>query len=200
MPDDDFDFWDQPRRRETPGSGDTTGFDAGLQRLSKWDPVATLRRAMVERPFAVFMALMLVAAGVSAAVLFSQTLNAPTPVGATLTENCDPVGPTPSNYIVGTDGFVIWMCSATIGAIDVNSAGTVTPTITKGSEWTTTYIYKTSGTAPTTGCSSASITKALTSGTAVSFVGGEVGDWNYCSDYVDAPDPMSNVVYTWNQG
>jgi len=158
-----------------------------------------IRRAVLERPLAAFLAIMLVAGIVSAAVLFNQTLTAPSPVGATLTRNCEPVAPTPPTYVVGTSGFVIWGCNATTSAIRVNAAGSVTPTITKGSEWTTTYLYKTSGTAPTTGCASASITKVVTSGTAVSFIAGDVGDWNYCSDYTNAPTSMSNVVYSWSQ-
>jgi hypothetical protein len=184
---------------ETPRPKDTEAFDADLKRLSKRNPLVTLRRAVIERPWAVFLALMLTAAGVSAALLFNQTLTAPTPVGAALSRNCETVPPTPLTYVVGTNGFVIWGCTATTSAFHVNAAGTVTPTITKGSEWTTTYIYKTSGTAPTTGCASASVNKALTSGSAVTFVAGDVGDWNYCSDYVNAPNPMSNVVYTWDQ-
>jgi hypothetical protein len=158
-----------------------------------------LRRAVIERPIASFLAIMLVAGIVSAAVLFNQTLTAPSPVGAALTRNCDPAPPTPPTYVVGTSGFIIWSCTATTSAIRVNSAGSVTPTITKGAEWTTTYIYKTSGTAPTTGCASASVNKALTSGSPVALVGGDVGDWNYCSDYVNAPNPMSSVVYSWTQ-
>jgi hypothetical protein len=158
-----------------------------------------LRRAVVERPLAAFLAIMFIAAVVSAVVLFQQTLTAPSPVGAVVTEgDCDPVPPTPPTYIVGTSGFVTWSCT-TSSAIHVNAAGSATPTITKGTEWTTTYIYKTSGTAPTTNCASATITKALTSGTAVSFVVGDIGDWNYCSDYVNAPNPMSSVVYSWSQ-
>jgi hypothetical protein len=158
-----------------------------------------LRRAVIERPLAAFLAIMLSAAVVSGVVLYQQTLNAPTPVGAVMSKNCDTAPPSPPTYIVGTSGFVTWGCSQTQSAIRVNSAGTVTPTITKGTEWTTTYIYKTSGTAPSTGCASATITKVLTSGTAVSFVLGDVGDWNYCSDYVNAPNPMSNVIYSWDQ-
>jgi hypothetical protein len=157
-----------------------------------------LRRAVLERPIAAFLAIMLVAGIVSAAILFNQTLTAPSPVGAAMTRNCEPVPPTPPTYIVGTSGFVIWACTTT-SAIRVNSAGSVTPTITKGAGWTTTYLYKTSGTAPTTGCGSASITKVLTSGSAVTLVAGDVGDWNYCSDYVNAPNPMSSVVYDWSQ-
>lgn len=164
-----------------------------------WHVSEAIRRAVIERPLAAFLAIMLIAAVVSAAVLFNQTLTAPSPVGQVVSRNCEPVPPTPPTYIVGTSGFVIWGCTATQSAILVNSAGTVTPTITKGSEWTTTFIYKTSGSAPTTGCSSASINKALTSGAAVSFTGGDVGNWNYCSDYVNAPNPMTNVVYSWNQ-
>lgn len=158
-----------------------------------------LSRVIIERPLAAFLAIMLVAGVVSAAVLFNQTLTAPSPIGAVLTRNCDPVAPTPLTYVVGTSGFVIWGCTPTTSAIRVNNAGSITPSITKGSEWTTTYIYKTSGTAPTTGCSSASINKALTSGSALTLVSGDVGDWNYCSDYVNAPNPMSNVVYAWTQ-
>jgi hypothetical protein len=202
MPDDDFDsdFGYRPRRvAETRRPKDTEAFDAALKRLSRRDPLVALQRAVIERPWAVFLALMLTAAGVSAAVLFNQTLNAPTAVGAALDRNCESVPPTPPSYVAGTSGFVTWGCSTTTSAIRVNSAGTVTPTITKGSEWTTTYIYKTSGTAPTTGCASASINKALTSGSAITFVAGDAGDWNYCSDYVNAPNPMSNVVYTWDQ-
>lgn len=187
------------RRTGTRDAKDLEAFDAGLKRISRHRPVAAMQRAMLERPWVVFLAVMLAATGVSAALLFNQTLTAPTPVGATLTRNCETVPPTPPTYVVGTDGFVIWMCTGTTAAITVNGAGTVTPTITKASEWTTTFIYKTSGTAPTTGCASASITKALTSGTAVSFIAGDAGGWNYCSDYVDAPNPVSNVVYTWNQ-
>jgi hypothetical protein len=202
MPDDDFDsdFGYRPRRvAETRRPKDTEAFDAALKRLSRRDPLVALRRAVIERPWAVFLALMLTAAGVSAVLLYTQTLTAPTPVEAALSRNCEPVPPTPLTYVVGTNGFVIWGCTAPAGAFRVNAAGTVTPTITKGSEWTTTYIYRTSGTAPTTGCASASINKALTSGSAVTFVAGDAGDWNYCSDYVNAPDPMSNVVYTWDQ-
>jgi hypothetical protein len=165
----------------------------------RWRVTDNLRRAVLERPLAAFLVIMLVAGIVSAAILFNQTLTAPTPVGATLTRNCEPVPPTPLTYVVGTSGFVIWGCTATTSAIRVNAAGSVTPTITKGSEWTTTYLYKTSGTAPTTGCASASITKVLTSGSAASFVAGDVGDWNYCSDYANAPNPMTNVVYSWSQ-
>ena len=143
--------------------------------------------------------LVAVAMGVVAAVLFSQTLTAPSVVAAVLTRNCEPVAPTPPAVVAGTSGLVIWRCSATQGAITVGGAGTVTPTITKGAEWTTTYIWKTSGTAPTTSCSTASVNKALTSGTAVSFAAGDAGDWNYCSDFVNAPNPMSNVDYQWSQ-
>lgn len=134
-----------------------------------------------------------------AALLFTQTLTAPTVVAAVLTRNCEPVAPTPPNVIAGTSGFVTWRCSVTQGAITVGGAGTVTPSITRGAEWTTTYIWKTSGTAPTTSCSTASINKALTSGTSVSFVAGDAGEWNFCSDFVNAPNPMSNVVYQWSQ-
>ena len=158
-----------------------------------------LRRAVVERPLALFLAIMLTAAVVSAAVLFNQTLTAPAPIVAVVSKNCDPVGPTPPTYVVGTSGFVFWGCTASSGAIKVNAAGSVTPTITKGTEWTSTYIYKLGGTPPTTSCSSAAPNRALTSGTAVSFTAGDAGDWNYCSDYSNAPNPMTNVVYSWSQ-
>lgn len=192
------------RRRRATRTGtarDLDAFDAGLKRISRGWSRAALHRAVIERPWALFLAIMVSATVVSAAVLFNQTLTAPTPLGATLTRNCETAPPTPPNYVVGTSGFVTWACPTT-SAITVNAAGTVTPTITKGPGWTTTFIYRTSGTPPTTGCASASSTKELTSGTAVSFAAADVGGWNYCSDYVNAPgppNPMSNVVYEWNQ-
>lgn len=152
-------------------------------------------------PLKIVFALLLVASVVVAAVIVQQSLLPPTVTGAVLTENCDPLNPIPPTVISGTSGYVIWECDVGVGAFTVNGAGTVTPTISKGSEWTTTFIYKlgTGTTPPTIDCLSASHEKPVSSGTAVAFVAADAGEWAYCSDFSNAQDPMTPIDYSWDQ-
>jgi hypothetical protein len=172
--------------------------DWGLSNGSDREP--WYRRVRAHPQFAAGLVAMLLIVGgvVTAVLLFNQTLTPPGTTPTTLTRICDPVGPTPSNVIEGTNGFVYWGCSpASMGAFTVNGAGTVTPTITKGSEWTTTYIFHSS--LPTTNCASAGGNKIVTSNVPVTFASTETGQWWYCSDFVNAPDTMTAITYSWAQ-
>lgn len=135
-----------------------------------------------------------------AAVLWNQTLPAPTTTAAVLTRNCESASPTPPIGIpVGTSGFVIWRCALTTPAFTVNpDGGTVTPSFTLGTGFTTVFAYP-AVTGPLTNCLSATGEKQLTSGSSVTFSVGEVGGWNYCSDYASAPVTFGETVVSWSQ-
>lgn len=157
-----------------------------------------------QKKIALVLGLLLVIGAPVAALtfLFNQQLNAPPIIPTVLTRNCDPVNPTPAQVANGSNGFVIWTCTPTQSAFRVNVAGSVTPTITKGSEWTSTYIFKetTGGVGdPVGNCASASTKYALTSGTSVTFNGNDVGGWRYCSDFFNAQPGMSSITYSWSQ-
>lgn len=135
-----------------------------------------------------------------AAVLYSQTLTAPTTTAAVLARNCEPAAANPASGIpVGTSGFVIWRCTLTTAALTVNTGGgTVTPTFTLGTGFTSLYVYP-AATGPVTDCLSATGEKPLSSGTSVAFAGGDAGGWNYCSDFTTAPAIFGQTVVTWSQ-
>jgi hypothetical protein len=173
--------------------------DWGLSNGSDREP--WYRRVRAHPQFAAgLVATLLIVGGATAALLFAQTLSPPTVTLNTLSRNCDPVSPTPASVIKGTFGFVTWQCSATTGAIQVNGAGTVTPTVTKGDEWDTNlFIYKLGGTPPSTSCGIANPSKIVTPGVPMAFVSGDAGGWGYCNHFSDAPDPMTAITVSWSQ-
>jgi hypothetical protein len=146
------------------------------------------------------LTILMAASVVMGAVIVQTVLQAPfvTPFEAVISENCDPVAPTPATVQQGTDGFIQWACGPE-AAFSVVVEGTVTPTITAGLEWTSTYIYRTNAAGPTTSCATAVVNRLLVSGTPVTFTASDVAGWNYCSDFVNAQPGMTDVEYSWDQ-
>lgn len=164
------------------------------------DPLKELKkftRGPGRKVAAVGMVLLAIAGIVVAqTLLFNQTLTPPSST-LVLIKGCDPVSPTPTSVITGTAGFVTWSCGSTSAIFVQTNGGTVIPTITKGAEWTTTYIYR--GTVTATSCAGIPGARATTSGTAITFTAADAGGWSYCSDYAIAINPMSPITYSWSQ-
>jgi hypothetical protein len=147
---------------------------------------------------------------VAAATLFTHTFpivsTSPTVItsvcgGATLAK----VAASPTDPpIVGTPGYVTFNCGSTNPGFHVAAAGSVTPTFTLGTGYTALWrVNATQSPTPLQStCTAAFSTAAsLVSGTAVSFVTGDVGkNWNYCADFTSAPSGgFGSFVLTWSQ-
>lgn len=174
------------RRRDSPASES----DA-LAELKKF--VGPSRKAI-----AAVMVMIAITGVVAATMLFSQTLTPPITGTVVLTKGCDPANPTPPTVLAGTAGFVTWACGTNAAIFVQTNGGTVTPTITKGAEWTTTFIFK-HGTALSTSCAGIAGARATASGTPITFAASDAGGWDMCSDFTSAINPMSQITYSWSQ-
>jgi hypothetical protein len=171
---------------------------------------ATAKTHRSRLPWTVLSVLVGVSAVVAAATLFTHTFPVVSTTPTVITSACgggtlvkvavSPVDPP----IVGTPGYVTFNCGSTNPGFHVAAAGSVTPTFTIGTGYTTLWRINATQT-PTpaqTTCEAAfSTASGLLSGTAVSFVAGDVGkNWNYCTDFTSAPSGgFGSFVLTWSQ-
>lgn len=170
-----------------------------LSELDGLENASRIRRPM-KRGAKIGIALLaiVIAAGVVAAVgLFIHTF--PAVPAAALGTSCTILS---SSVVLAPSGpsFIVFSCQAATPAITVNVASSPIPTFSlSGTGYTDLLIFRTSGAAPSTSCSSDSITKTLTSSVAVGFVAGDVGGWNYCADYITSGSGLGTFTVSWSQ-